>query len=504
MEIKANFLLIGLFTLAGIGAVLAAFLWLGAVRIDRDVARYGILFRDVSGLSAAGEVVFNGLPVGRVASLGLHGPDPSLIYVEVEVDAATPIRTDTVAQLTTAGVTGVSYIALIGGTTEAPLLAPGSEGPPLIPSRRAGLQSLMADVPGLVEEAASLVGDLRAMTGPETQAGVARIVANLDGASEKLDATLDGMAGLTEGLGAAATQIAGLGDTIAALEGDVRGTLARADTALIAATEGFDALTPAVADARDVMDGAETLLAEDLPATLRVWRDSGDRLELVLAEAEAGVSSVRRMSDAVGELATGDGAALLASARTALDTAGPALGEELPAALADLRAAAGDARTAIERVSGDVAAATAQLDPLASEARAALSEATSLIARAEPSLDALDAALASADGAFTAASIVIETDIGPAMADLRGAATAIARDLPEVTARADAVLRSIGGAVDTLAPALRTFGTATLPEYGQLARDGRALVRTISDEVRRLSRDPARFIQGGQVPEYRR
>ncbi len=511
MEIKANFLLIGLFTLAGLGAVLAAFLWLGALRIDRDMTRYGILFRDVSGLSEAGQVVFNGLPVGRVTSLRLHDPDPSLIYVEVEVDTATPVRADTVAQLTTQGVTGLSYIALLGGTTDAPFLPVDGDGPPLIPSRPAMLQTLIADVPGLIEEASALITDLRTMTGPGTREGVTSIIANLDAASGKLDATLDGMAGLTEGLSAAATQIGGLGNTIAALEGDVRGTLANADAALIAATEGFDAITPAVTDAREVLDLTRTLLRDDAPVTLETYRIAGERLDQALTQADAAFDavedasdSVEEASDSITDLTTGDGGALFASARTALDAAAPALRDDLPAALADLRAAAAETRAALDRIATNVTGATDQLDPLATEARAALTRATDLLDRAEPSLDTLDATLRSADDAFVAATSVIDTDIGPAMADLSAAATAIASDLPELTARAETVLGDIAAAVQSVTPGLRAFGQTTLPEYGRLAADGRALIRTISDAVRRIERDPARLLQGDRVPEYRR
>ncbi|MEM7488287.1 MAG: MlaD family protein [Pseudomonadota bacterium] len=504
MEIKANFLLIGLFTLAGLGAILAAFLWLGALRIDRDMTRYGILFRDVSGLSEAGQVVFNGLPVGRVTALRLHDPDPSLIYVEVEVDTDTPVRADTVAQLTTQGVTGLSYIALLGGTTDAPFLPVDGTDPPLIPSRPAMLQTLIADVPGLVEEASALISDLRTMTGPETRDGIVGIVANLNAASGKLDATLDGMAGLTEGLSAAAIQIGGLGDTIAALDGDVRDTLAQADTALAAATEGFDAIAPAVADAREVMDLTRALLAGDAPDMLAAWRAAGGRLDGALVRSEDAMASIQDASDAVATLATGDGAALLASARAALDGATPALRDDLPAAMADLRAAAAETRGALDRIAGDVGGSTGQLDLLTTEARAALARATDLLDRAEPSLDTLDATLRSADDAFAAAAGVIDADLGPAMADLRAAATAIARDLPGLAARADAVLGDVAGAVQAVIPGLRAFGQTTLPEYGRVATEARTLIRTIADAVRRLEREPGQLLQRSRVPEYRR
>ncbi|SFI29340.1 MlaD family protein [Jannaschia pohangensis] len=504
MEIKANFLLIGLFTLLGLGAVLAAFVWLGSFRLDRDEAVYGVLFNDVSGLTVNGEVVFNGLPVGRVTELRLHAPDPSLIYARIEIDAATPVRGDTIAQLSSQGVTGIAYVALSGGSPSAPLLNSVPDDPALIPSRRTGLQTLLNDAPVLFDDVAALVADVRVLVGPDTQTKVARILTNLDSASAKLDTTLDGMAELTEGLSAAATQIGGLGDTIAALEGQVGTTLANADSALIAATGTFDAATPAIADLRTALDLTRDLLAQEGPDTLAALRSGVAGLDTTLESAETAFDALARAADRIDELASGDGAALLASARGTLSAVEPALRDDLPATLSDLRAASAETRAALTRITDGIAGTTDQLDPLATDARAALAEVTALLERGGTTLDTLDGALASADGAFATAGTIMEADIGPAMADIRAAADAIARDLPTLTARADTVLRDIANAVAVVTPGLRDFGATTLPEFGRLATETRTLVRGLSDLVRQIRNNPVGLIQGGQVPEYRR
>ena len=53
METRANFILVGAFTLLGIIGALGFFLWLAKVQVDRQYETYGILFEDVSGLDAA-------------------------------------------------------------------------------------------------------------------------------------------------------------------------------------------------------------------------------------------------------------------------------------------------------------------------------------------------------------------------------------------------------------------------------------------------------------------
>ena len=99
METKANYLLIGVFTLATIIGAFGLLLWLTKIQIDRQYAYYDILFPDVAGLSAAGDVRYNGLPVGQVVNLELDTEDSSMVRVMIEVGADTPINTETVAKL---------------------------------------------------------------------------------------------------------------------------------------------------------------------------------------------------------------------------------------------------------------------------------------------------------------------------------------------------------------------------------------------------------------------
>ena len=54
METRANYVLIGAFTLAGILGTLGFILWLAKVQVDRQFAYYDIRFESVSGLGAAG------------------------------------------------------------------------------------------------------------------------------------------------------------------------------------------------------------------------------------------------------------------------------------------------------------------------------------------------------------------------------------------------------------------------------------------------------------------
>jgi phospholipid/cholesterol/gamma-HCH transport system substrate-binding protein len=78
----------------------------------------------VSGLTVGGSVLFNGLKVGEVTQLGLMNEDPSQVEAHITVDARTPVKTDTKAQLESGALTNVASVALEGGSIDAPPLPP--------------------------------------------------------------------------------------------------------------------------------------------------------------------------------------------------------------------------------------------------------------------------------------------------------------------------------------------------------------------------------------------
>jgi phospholipid/cholesterol/gamma-HCH transport system substrate-binding protein len=143
METKAHHVLVGLFALILIagGGIFAV--WLGKVSFDQDYAFYDVVFESpVRGLRESAEVRFNGIQVGEVTSLGLDGQ--SRVIARVRVLAQTPVRVDSFAQLEPQGLTGLSYILITGGSSDAQrLLSPASRQPPRIFARRAQLEGLV-------------------------------------------------------------------------------------------------------------------------------------------------------------------------------------------------------------------------------------------------------------------------------------------------------------------------------------------------------------------------
>ena len=129
METKANYALIGAFTL---GVILAGFgfaFWLhGASRGQASQGLRIVFSGSVGGLAKGSTVSFNGIKVGEATDVRLSPQDPRRVVALVEVLPSTPLRADTRARLDSALLTGVSQISLSGGSADAPPLTAGPNG----------------------------------------------------------------------------------------------------------------------------------------------------------------------------------------------------------------------------------------------------------------------------------------------------------------------------------------------------------------------------------------
>jgi len=123
METRANYALIGLFTLAVIAAAFGFVMWFSGAETTGGRVTYRIIFTgSVSGLYKGGWVLFNGVRVGEVSEIGFMRDDPSQAYAVIGIDSKVPVHTDTKAHLDYTGLTGVASVALTGGAKDtAPL-----------------------------------------------------------------------------------------------------------------------------------------------------------------------------------------------------------------------------------------------------------------------------------------------------------------------------------------------------------------------------------------------
>ena len=149
METKANYALIGAFTLSVIVAAFGFVFWFsgGDKPANRKVFRV-VFSSSVSGLSRGAYVLFNGLRVGEVTKIDL-ADNPSFVFALVELDPRTPVKTDTRARLEYQGLTGVASVALTGGSPSAAELAPTGGAPAEIVADRSDFQNILETMQNL-------------------------------------------------------------------------------------------------------------------------------------------------------------------------------------------------------------------------------------------------------------------------------------------------------------------------------------------------------------------
>lgn len=155
METRANYALIGAFTIAVVFAAFGFVFWFSGPSQTAQYKTYKIIFAgSVSGLSRGSAVEFDGLKVGEVTQLAISEEDPSRVDVLVSIDKKTPVKIDTKARLEAAGFTGVKTVALVGGTPRAPVLVAEPGQPyPRIEAEGSDLQNIIDSVQRLSKKA---------------------------------------------------------------------------------------------------------------------------------------------------------------------------------------------------------------------------------------------------------------------------------------------------------------------------------------------------------------
>jgi phospholipid/cholesterol/gamma-HCH transport system substrate-binding protein len=123
MERDAHYAAVGIATVALLAALAVFTIWLARLQFNNDYDVYDIVFYGpVRGLSEGGEVHFNGIRVGEVTDLNLDPNKGDQVIARIRVDATTPVRVTSRAQLEPQGITGLNYIQITAGNPSSAIL----------------------------------------------------------------------------------------------------------------------------------------------------------------------------------------------------------------------------------------------------------------------------------------------------------------------------------------------------------------------------------------------
>ncbi|MEJ5079865.1 MULTISPECIES: MlaD family protein [unclassified Ochrobactrum] len=164
METKANYVVVGVFTLIVSLLAFGFVYWIARYGEARDSVGLDVRIPgSVTGLGIGSQVLFNGIKVGDVRRLHLDESNPSMVIVQTRVNATTPITRSTKASLGFQGLTGQAYIELNGGSLEEPnLLTEAAKEDTIarIDADPSSINNLLATAQDIFGRANSVLGEL--------------------------------------------------------------------------------------------------------------------------------------------------------------------------------------------------------------------------------------------------------------------------------------------------------------------------------------------------------
>lgn len=239
---------VGLFAAAAITLVVIVLATFAGVNLFSHKNHFKIVFEDtVYGLEKGSLVYFNGIKVGSVSDIAIDPGDLKKIVVEIKVGDDAPVHTDTGAELTMSGITGLKVVDLRGGTPTKPLLEDGGT----IPVKPGMLDKLSKTAESLVDRT------------DELMAKVSKLVDKSTKVAENLDQSTAALTGLiTENKDALHHTITTIDSTVNNLGGQVNELVASAKTVMTSANTVMTTANTTITDVHGFVDGANSLVGD--------------------------------------------------------------------------------------------------------------------------------------------------------------------------------------------------------------------------------------------------
>ena len=286
METRANYVLIGGFTLLASAFLLLFALWAAKFSSDRNWREYQVVFTEaVTGLTEGGSVQYNGISVGTVDKLSLVPDDARKVVALLKLKADTPVKVDTRAKLSQQGITGVPFILLSGGSPQAALLEPGpNDEIPIIRTEPSALQNIADTANRLVERMDHLLSEENIRRSSATLDNLEQMTGSIAGQKQDIATLIVNVREITDGLKVTVNSANG------AIDGFDKNLVDRLPALM-------DKLDSTVANLDSVAGNANALIAENRPAVNSFANDGLAQLGPTLAELRRLIRDLRNLSD---------------------------------------------------------------------------------------------------------------------------------------------------------------------------------------------------------------
>jgi phospholipid/cholesterol/gamma-HCH transport system substrate-binding protein len=317
MEANRERTLVGLFVLIAGGLLFGTLLELSS-GVGNPTVPHRTYFKFAGGVQPGAPVRFGGLAVGKVTRVRVDPTNSTRIEIAIAVNKDAPLKTDSVAKITTLGPLTDNYIEISTGTEGAAPAQPGSilqsteafglpqlsdAAQTMVPELQKALQKLNQNLDGLqvtVARANDLLSDSNRTNIAHTLSGISQTVAE---ARPKVADSLDNLNGMLSDarpkVSASLTNVQQLTAKLDPLLNDLKTTTAQANQTLanLDATlvENRPDIRASVAGLRETAANSATLL-DQLNRTLD---QNSDNIDVLLANLSMTAQNLRALTETV-------------------------------------------------------------------------------------------------------------------------------------------------------------------------------------------------------------
>jgi phospholipid/cholesterol/gamma-HCH transport system substrate-binding protein len=380
METRANYTIVGFFTVLVIAAAFGFVYWMAEYGRSGPMAELIVRIPgSANGLSVGSPVRFNGIQVGSVQTLSIDADDPqySLAFTEVRSDA--PIYPSTKAALEIQGLTGAAYIELSGGRKEdknilQQALESGKRA--VIVADQSSVTNLLATADKILDRANDAVGDVQGFV-RDARGPLTKTLQNAETFSDALAKNSGNIDSFLQSVG-------DLSNTVRNVSGRVDSTLAAIEDLVKAvdAQKINNILTNAEKVSRDVADASGDLkgLIGKVDETVTTYNEFGKKAQLTLDRVDTLVAAIdaNKVKGSVDDIAqaTKDARAAVAQIRDVTTTVADRR-KDIDQTIQDVQQMANKLNSASTRVDGilikvDALLGSDNTNSLFTEARATL------------------------------------------------------------------------------------------------------------------------------------
>ncbi|WP_295812254.1 MCE family protein [uncultured Nitratireductor sp.] len=444
METRANYVLVGFFTVLVILAAFGFVYWTANIgdRGETALLRFRIP-GSASGLSRGSAVLFNGVKVGDVRRVYLDLSNPSVAIADAEVDRLTPITQSTKADVGLAGLTGTANIEMTGGDLKEPNLfdlAEEQDAVAEIQASPSAVTNLLQTAQSLLTRADSVVSQLEGFT-KDARQPLTDTVRNVQRFSEALERNASGIDSFL-------ANVSSLSETISNVSGQLDSTLKAAEE-LISSVD-----------------------RDKISSMVSNFDEFSGRLESASRNIDTVMTSVDETVRSIGTFST-NANDTLAKLDGVLDSVDPAT----------VKSAVGNfeqASATVNRAAKSIADVSETVDKRKEDIDRFITNASELADQLNKSSGRLDSVLAKLDG-------MLDSGDGEGlMADARQTLESFRRMAETLTLRVDAISGN-----------LERFSGGGLREVESLVRDARRSINRIESAVTDFEQNPQRIITGG-------